>query len=400
MAQTKTLALPKVSWGNVSLMSVGHFCSDFFCNVLPVMLPILAQRYGISYSQSAALFMVFSVSTNFLQPPIGILADKKNIGILMPLSIATGAVFASLVGLAPGLIPLIFIILLSGICSSAFHPIAALSVYAVSIKRKRSLCTSIFIAGGNVGFAFAPVIIAAYIETFSDKSLWILSLPALIVAALVIKQKLHCLEPKHNPIEQKENFFSLLKGNFLWLNLAIALRSWCYCAFVVFLPLLLTSQGHSTVEAAFALMILLVGTVVGGLLAGSLSDYFGLKLIIQSTFIVTILGCAVFLYKCDISLISLCALFVMGAGMYGSTPSAIVWAQRIMPSHAAFAASMMLGFTFGMGYIESVLTGLVGDFVGLRLALATTVLPAVVLAIVIIAILKEPADEKKQDLKV
>ena len=227
-----------------------------------------------------------------------------------------------------------------------------------------------------------------------------LSLPALIVAALVIKQKLHCLEPKHNPIEQKENFFSLLKGNFLWLNLAIALRSWCYCAFVVFLPLLLTSQGHSTVEAAFALMILLVGTVVGGLLAGSLSDYFGLKLIIQSTFIVTILGCAVFLYKCDISLISLCALFVMGAGMYGSTPSAIVWAQRIMPSHAAFAASMMLGFTFGMGYIESVLTGLVGDFVGLRLALATTVLPAVVLAIVIIAILKEPADEKKQDLKV
>ena len=60
-------------------------------------------------------------------------------------------------------------------------------------------------------------------------------------------------------------------------------------------------------------MILLVGTVVGGLLAGSLSDYFGLKLIIQSTFIVTILGCAVFLYKCDISLISLCALFVMGA---------------------------------------------------------------------------------------
>ena len=391
-ATATAISLPSASWSNVSIMSLSHFTSDFFCNVLPIMLPILAARYGISYSQSAALFMVFSVSTNFLQPPIGIWADKKPVNYLMPLSILTGAFFASIVGWSPNIYVLIFIILLSGICSSAFHPISAGIVHDISPKRHQTFATSIYIAGGNLGFAIAPLIIAAFIEQFTDKNLPFLFLFALIVTLMVYKQRLFVTPPRNeNSSEPQINLKSIIKSKqFIFLNTSIALRSWCYCALVVFLPLLLTAHGYSTVESGLALMCLLVGTVFGGLATGGLSDKYGLRTLIVSTYVLTIAALGFFLWRLDISFISMVALFLAGAGMYGSTPAAIVWAQRLLPRNAAFAASMMLGFTFGMGYVESVITGFVGDLFGLRVGMIATIFPALVLAIIIILALKEP----------
>lgn len=399
-ATATAIALPSASWSNVSVMSLSHFTSDFFCNILPIMLPILAARYGISYSQSAALFMVFSVSTNFLQPPIGIWADKKPVNYLMPLSILTGAFFASVVGWSPNIYVLIFIILLSGICSSAFHPISAGIVHDISPKRHQTFATSIYIAGGNLGFAIAPLLIAAFIEQFTDKSLPILSFFALAVTLMVYKQKLFVTPPRNSDAKDPQiNVKSIIKSKqFIFLNTSIALRSWCYCALVVFLPLLLTAHGYSTVESGIALTVLLVGTVFGGLATGGLSDKYGLRALIVATYVVTIAALGVFLWRVDISFISLAALFLAGAGMYGSTPAAIVWAQRLLPRNAAFAASMMLGFTFGMGYVESVITGFVGDLVGLQLGIAFTVFPALILAIIIILALKEPKKPADIDL--
>ena len=400
-ATATAISLPSASWSNVSIMSLSHFTSDFFCNVLPIMLPILAARYGISYSQSAALFMVFSVSTNFLQPPIGIWADKRPVNYLMPLSILTGAFFASIVGWSPNIYVLIFIILLSGICSSAFHPISAGIVHDISPKRHQTFATSIYIAGGNLGFAIAPLIIAAFIEQFTDKNLPFLFLFALIVTLMVYKQRLFVTPPRNeNSSEPQINLKSIIKSKqFIFLNTSIALRSWCYCALVVFLPLLLTAHGYSTVESGLALMCLLVGTVFGGLATGGLSDKYGLRTLIVSTYVLTIAALGFFLWRLDISFISMVALFLAGAGMYGSTPAAIVWAQRLLPRNAAFAASMMLGFTFGMGYVESVITGFVGDLFGLRVGLIATIFPALVLAIIIILVLKEPPKATDVNLK-
>ena len=166
----------------------------------------------------------------------------------------------------------------------------------------------------------------------------------------------------------------------------------------MFLPLLLTDHGYSTVESGLALMCLLVGTVFGGLATGGLSDKFGLRSLIISTYIVTIIALGFFLWRLDISFLSMVALFLAGAGMYGSTPAAIVWAQRLLPRNAAFAASMMLGFTFGMGYVESVITGFVGDIFGLRIGMIATIFPALVLAIFIILALKEPPKPADIDL--
>ncbi len=383
---------PVPSAFNVGLMSAGHFSSDFFCNVLPVLLPILAVRYGISYSQSAALFMVFSVSTNFLQPPVGLWADRHNLNYLVPISIAVEAVFACAIGLADNIYALMLIILIAGVAASAFHPIAASVVYFVSIKRRRALCTSIFIAGGNLGFSLAPLAIAAFVDRFSDRHLLLLSVPAVIIAVLFYLRNLHVATIDVTAVKALPKISAIFKSRpFLMLNTAFALRSWCYCSLVVFLPMLLTDHGFSTVQSALALMILLLGTVVGGLIAGSLTDRFGEKSLILCSFVLGLVGLFFFYQNAGVDVWSLTLLFITGAGLYGSTPGGILWAQKLLSNQAAFAASMMLGFTFGLGYILSVITGLAGDLTHLKYGMMITTLPAMAGAFVIIAFMKAPA---------
>ena len=90
---------PAKSWFNVNVMGLGHFTSDFYCNILPLMLPILARRFGLSYAECGTLYMIFQVAANFIQPPLGLLADRRNLNYLMPLSILGGGIFACAIGI-------------------------------------------------------------------------------------------------------------------------------------------------------------------------------------------------------------------------------------------------------------------------------------------------------------
>ena len=83
-----TLSTNQTSMAKVWSLSIAHFTSDFYLNLLPVMLPILALKFGFSYSQCGLLYMVFQISASFLQAPIGLIADRKDLGIFFSISYA------------------------------------------------------------------------------------------------------------------------------------------------------------------------------------------------------------------------------------------------------------------------------------------------------------------------
>ena len=91
---------PVRSWFNVGVMALAHFMSDYYTAFLPVLLPIIANQYGISYSESAAIYMVFSVAMNFVQPPIGVVAVQRNVDDIMGVAVSTGGVFEECIRLS------------------------------------------------------------------------------------------------------------------------------------------------------------------------------------------------------------------------------------------------------------------------------------------------------------
>lgn len=387
---TPSISAPQKSWTNVYVMGTGHFISDFYCNILPLMLPILASRFGFSYAECGTIYMLFQIAANFIQPPLGLLADRRNLNYLMPLSILGGGVFVCAIGMITQTWMLVFIIFISGVCASGFHPISGGILPHVTPKHKEVLATSIFIVGGNVGFAIAPYCVASFVDSFGDNNLLWLSIPAIVTTILIYCRKLHhpTLTGKPNDVS---SISSILHNKpFIQFVMSIGWRSLCYCAMVAYLPLFLNEKGYSSTESAQALFAMLFGTAFGGMAIGGLSTRLGLKKLILLTYVVTIGAVSGFLYLGDLSVLSYVLLFITGAGLYGSTPAAIVWSQRSLSKSAAFATSMMLGFTFGIGYIVSVATGIIADFVGLHTALWVTLVPALVLAIIILLPLKEP----------
>lgn len=385
----KNIELPKRTWSRVSIVGICHFMSDFYTNILPVMLPILALRFDISYAQCAALFMVFSVTMNFAQPIIGVISDKKNFNYLMPISILTSTVFACLISLAPNITTLVLICFMVGLCSSLFHPIGASVLNMVAPLSRPSLATALYIVGGNIGFALAPFIVAKYIDLFSDKYLIFIALPAFITVFFVYRYSMHASPVKTKDEVLNISFKKIFKDkDFVFLNLAMGLRSWSYCSIVVFITLLLTSKGYSSVHAASSLMIALLGCVAGGLIGGSSADKFGPRVIILLSLVLATISFAFYLLNPSMSLMSLFLLFLTGLGAYASTAPAIVWLQSMLKNAAAFATSLMLGLSFGFGYVATLITGFVADFIGLQSALLVTTIPALILAIVLMLFVK------------
>ncbi len=390
---------PSVGWVNVGMMGWAHLASDFYCDILPILLPVMALRFGFSYSECGALFMAFQILANFVQPVLGLAAVRYNLNWTMPLSIATAGIFICLVTLAPNTWILVATIILSGACASTFHPVAGGIMPKVTPKGHDVLATSIFIAGGNIGFGFAPLIVAMFLEHFTDDKLWYLSLPAVLTACVLYMRRLHVKEKVISSAQIKNVDMKALFHNkpFILFTVSFALRSLCYCSMLIYLPLLFKDHGFETVESASAVTTMLLGTVAGGLSVGALSSRFGLKSLILSTYILSFLSIALFLWQPDLTAITYISLFLAGASIYGSTPVAIVWAERMLGREAAaFATSMMLGFTFGVGYIISILTGVVSDHFGLSFGIASTLLPALVIASLILITLKEPEDTQEE----
>ena len=386
----KILLRPKRSWLNVNIMGLGHFTSDFYCNILPLMLPLLAQRFGLSYAECGSLFMIFQIGANFIQPPIGLIADRRNVNYLMPLSILFGAIFICSIGATTNLLLLVCFIFTAGICASGFHPIAGGIMPHVTPKNKDVLATSIFIVGGNVGFAIAPTCVAFFLTYYGSENLAWLSLPAILMTIIMYMAGLN-RSTSSGKTQQVTSISEIVHNKtFVRFVMSIGFRSLVYCSLIAYLPLLLSSNGYTTKESASALLSFLVGTAFGGLVIGGLSVRLGLKNLIMITYIVITFAVGVFLYLADLSIASYIALFIAGAGLYGSTPPAIVWSQRLLTKSAAFATSMMLGFTFGLGYIVSVFTGILADFIGLHYALTLSNMIAMALAILLLIYLKEP----------
>ncbi|MGN0902488.1 MAG: MFS transporter [Succinivibrio sp.] len=390
MEKEQTLKLPKKGWLNIGIFSFGHFVSDYYCNLLPVMLPYLAVKFNFSYSMCGMLFMIFMVTASFLQAPIGIAADKRNLGFLLPLSIITSGVLACLIGICPSVVFLIVIVFFSGLCSSFFHPVAGGMVPSISPKGHEVLSTSLFIVGGNVGFAVAPFLTALYLEAFSPKELVYLGIIPVATYFVLIKRNLNT-----RPVSKEQAKAVSIKAivtnvPFLLLVSSIGLRAVCYCSLVIYIPLLFTSKGISNVSASSILMVMLLGTAIGGLAVGGLSAKFKFKTLIVSSYALTVIMMAVFMLKADNSLLSYISIFFAGFGMYGATPPAIVWAQKMLPKADSFATSMMLGFTFGIGYVISVFIGMLGDYTGLSSALCVFIFPCLVIAILLVILIRSP----------
>jgi FSR family fosmidomycin resistance protein-like MFS transporter len=61
----------------IGLLALGHFADDINQSFLPGLLPLLVVARHLSYQAAATLVLAQAISSSFVQPLIGYLADKR-----------------------------------------------------------------------------------------------------------------------------------------------------------------------------------------------------------------------------------------------------------------------------------------------------------------------------------
>jgi len=371
----------------VFLLSGGHFMIDFYNNFLPVLLPIIMVRMDMSLTMCGLLVMVLSITSNLFQPFFGYLFDKHNSSKIMVYAVALCGVFICFVGYVPNK-PLLFLLCaLLGVAVSAYHPLGTSLLGKVSDKVNMGRSVSFYVAGGNIGFALAPVVVVAFLERFALEDLPVLIIPGMLLATAYVLTnlwKLPSISSKATASSEETDFSTILKNrDVVRLNLAMGFRCWTHVSVVTFLPLLMQSKGLSAVMSGTLLGVFLAGSALGGLFGGELGDRTSHKKVMLYSLVLAIIPVVYFFNMPSANIFSVLSLFLAGALLMAPQPSSIVWTGRLMPQFIGVASGMMMGLCYAIGSIGAAVTAVLGDHIGLEVALLISIAPVVLSALMV-----------------
>lgn len=357
-------------------VTLAHITVDMHTGSLVVLLPLLLASFDLSYTSAAAVVTVNSLVIALAQPLFGVFGDRRSLTWLVPAGcLLTGAAMVTVL-FVPSYALVLPVVLLAGVGSAAFHPEALSRVRAVSGTLAAS-GTSVFFAGGNVGFALGPTLATLLTQRFGRPGALFLLVPTLLALAFLALQWRVLgqvqARPRRSTTERRSR--RGVVGVVGFLMLLIILRSTTVGGLQTFMPLYFGETGELPPEgAAFLVTLLLISGVVGTLSGGLLAERFGRKAMMLGTMSAALIGLVLFLHAGGpLRVVALC---VGGASISAAWPVLVVMIQESMPGHVGLASGLSLGTAYGATGLGVAALGSLADTFGLALTMnVTTLLP-------------------------
>ena len=341
-------------------LTLGHMALDFYMLLFPPLLALLKAHFNLTLVQASLLPMVVTVFGAGVQPFMGYVADRSNRFVLSAVGVMLSGIFISAIGLAPSPLVLALFLFCASLGSSVFHPTAGALVTA-SAPYRANFALAVFLTGGTVGMALAPVAGTQVVEHYGLESTWILIFPAFIVAGVLLTQARGSEavdRPKPAPIN-----FALLRTPALrplWVLFAISvLRSLVHFGFINFTAFLGTERGWSTVQVGWVLSLFLFSITLGRMAGGFLGD----RVTPRRLLAVSNAGSMVFfLGFCAFDgPLGLVLFFIAGFIYDMGITTNIILAQRVMPDNASTATGMVMGFAWAVAGLLIPVVGILAE---------------------------------------
>lgn len=355
------------------LYPLAHLGVELYNNVLAIMWPLLAGRFGLGYGAVGLLTMIFRGSMTLPQLGFASLCDRYGSRLLGIWGLAWMAAGMSLVGLAPNVAVLAAILALAPLGSAAFHP-AGTAYMSRAMPRRRGLAVAIFMIGGTLGSALAPLLGAAL---FEGRGLSVS--PRLMPLGLAIALTMVFLIPAdRRPAARPEGAVAAPRAPIprvvLLLMVATVSVAWLENGLILYLPLLMTGRGLPLTAASRVLSVYAAAAAGGVLLGGVLSDRIPRwRVMLLALMLSGPLYAGTLLLEGHLTLLLAAGL---GFGSALSHPTSVAMAQEIMPDRTSLAAALTMGLSWVQGSLGAALTGVLADRIGVQEALlVNTVLP-------------------------
>ncbi|KOG82810.1 MULTISPECIES: MFS transporter [Streptomyces] len=356
----------------IAMLSVGHACVDVYQGAVAALVPYFIAERSYSLAVASGIVLAASLLSSVAQPVFGALTDRWAMPWLLPVSTLLGGVGIALSGLS-GSYPLTLVfVALSGVGVAAYHPESARVARIVSRGSHRAM--GWFSTGGTIGFALAPLMVAAGMSGGGLRRTPLFVLPALAGAAMclpvvrVLQERRAAADPRRTRPPGRDDIPSFVR-----LSVAVVFRSIAFIGLSTFISLYVRQRldGGMAVGTA-ALFVLYLGSTVGSVLGGSLASRWDRVVVARWSYLVTAAAIAGVLWVPGPAVFLFVAL--TSAGLYVPFSLQVTLGQDYLPSRVGTASGITLGLTVSIGGLASPAIGALADATSLRTALAPLVL--------------------------
>jgi MFS family permease len=362
----------------MGVASGAHALHDGYTDLIYVMLPIWQAEFGLSYAAIGLLRGVFAGTMASFQIPAGLLSERLGTALVLAAGTALAGLGYCLAPFVGSYAALIAILMIAGLGASTQHPLAS-ALVARAFAGPRSLgALGTYNFAGDLGKMALPAAASLLVVVMP----WRPSLAILGALGLVAALAILALTPRYGPESVPAATKPVVPtgkaaGGFPVLLSIGMIDSATRMGFLTFLPFLLTAKGASLPTVGLALTLVFVGGAAGKLVCAWIGARIGVVATVWVTEGFTALGILALLpssLEFGLLLLPLIGVALNGTSsvLYGSVP------LMVAPEKRTRAFSVFYTGTIGSGAIAPIVYGLIGDAIGVPLAL--TVVAALVLA--------------------
>ena len=349
--------------GQVLTISVGHFVNDIYTGIVPVLLPLLIDKFNLTLTMAGALTAVQQIP-GVLNPFIGYLADIISLRYFVILAPAVTATLICSLGYAPSYLALLVIFFLTGVSVAMFHAPAPAMIGRISGKMVgRGM--SYFMASGELARTIAPLLAVWAV------SLWALDgIYRLIFlgwgTSFILYLRLRSVPARTSRNPDLRQAIPAIRRLFIPIIVYALFRNFIAECLVTYLPVYMDMQGASLLVAGAALSILELAGVAGALFSGTYSDRVGRKPLLVFATLSSSLIMLLFINLQGWILVPI--LIILGFTALSTTPVLLAMVQEQLPENRALGNGIFMFISFALRPIATLAVGWMGDKMGLSSA--------------------------------
>lgn len=365
----------------VGLLTFSHAVQHFYAAGLALTYPFVIAQFHISYSSLGFLLAASGVIGGLLQGAAG-LARRFSARFLLSGQNLSLAVATLLAAFSPSFFFFGLMRFLASLALWPQHPVGS-AYLSEMFPKKRGTVLSWHTTGGTIGTLLIPIATTSIIANYGWRTALVaLSVP-LAIGGFVVLGKLP-VEPSHakgsdaHSQSQRQDgapsMLALIVKDKAALSIIIA--STISAAgrglgvLSAFVPIYLKDGAHlTTVTVGLVYTVLVIGGVVGPLLAGWLSDKIGRKGVLISAYVGGAVALVLFVQKYSSVWILAAVSLLLGMLAYSESPLIqSLFSDAIGPTQARSAFGIFFAIAYGVGALWLALVGVVIDRYGFQSA--------------------------------
>ena len=310
----------------LKLNALGHSYNDMYFFIIPFLLPLFREEFGINYVQSGLILTVHVALRSIFSLVFGYFGDKYEKRVIIASGFICSSIFLGSLIWMNNIHTIVTFLFLLAIGVSTFHPLATAMVRENSKKHQRGRYLSLFSAAGTAGIIVASLLFGFSVQIWGWKiACLLLSLPGYFLGYAYLKSK----KDKKNLKTEAEK--KTKQGYVYLFFISMGIRSLGLWAILSFLPLYATDYlGLKPEVSAWIVGIIFIGMLVGSLISSRIIDKSNpLILVLSATIITTFLVLGITIITQPISIVLLIVTLGIVEGIF--YPSQSTWLTFICP---------------------------------------------------------------------